>query len=134
MRPACARIGGPGLLAAYGATLKTSDAGRAYFRIGSRTAAIALGMTAMDTYNASATTAATVNRIAYSPPPSTRPATSIAKPVSLEPGPVGARQRPQERPMLEADRGTSYEPGRNDRQQTFGARYGQVGLTLDVKA
>lgn len=88
----------------------------------------------MDKIDASATTAATVNRIAYAPPPSTRPATSTTDPVRPEPGFDAARQRAQERATLDNARDSSYQPDRSNREQTFGARFGQVGVTLDIKA
>ena len=88
----------------------------------------------MDKIADSATTAATVNRVAYAPPPSTRPATSTTNPVRPEPGFDAARQRAQERATLDISRNSAYQPDRSNREQTFGARFGQVGVTLDIKA
>ncbi len=81
----------------------------------------------------SATPAATVNRMAYTPPPSTRPATSTTNPIRATPEFDAARQRAQER-ATPAPQDSTYQPERSYRQQTFGARFGQVGVTLDVKA
>lgn len=88
----------------------------------------------MDKTAASATTAATYQRIAYVPSPSTRPATSTTNPVRPSPEFDAARQRAQERATPDDTRDSSYQPQRSYRQQTFGARFGQVGVTLDVKA
>ncbi len=88
----------------------------------------------MDKIGNSATTAATVNQMVYAPPPSTRPATSTTNPVRPEPGLDAARLRAQERATLDTFRDSSYQPDRSNREQTFGARFGQVGVTLDVKA
>ncbi len=87
----------------------------------------------MDKTAASATTAATYNRISYAPPPSTRPATSTINPLRQSPAFDAASQRAQER-ATPAARDSTYQPDRSNVQQTFGARFGQVGVTLDVKA
>ncbi len=88
----------------------------------------------MDKIGTSATTAAKVNEMAYAPPPSTRPATVTTNPIRPEPGLDPTRLRMQERATLDTTRDTLYEPDRRYREQTFGARFGQVGVTLDVKA
>jgi hypothetical protein len=88
----------------------------------------------MDKTAASATTAAAFNRISYAPPPSTRPATSTTDPVRPSPAFDAASQRAQERATLDTSRDSTYQPSSQYRQQTFDARFGQVGVTLDVKA
>jgi hypothetical protein len=45
-----------------------------------------------------------------------------------------ASQRAQERATLDTSRDSTYQPSSQYRQQTFDARFGQVGVTLDVKA
>ncbi len=88
----------------------------------------------MDKIASSATTASTTSRIAYAPPAFNRPATRTTNPVRPEPGFDAARQRAQERTTLDIPRDSSYQPDRSNREQTFGARFGQVGVTLDIKA
>lgn len=88
----------------------------------------------MDKTVASATTAATYQRIEYAPPPSSRPATSTTDPVRPSPAFDAASLRAQERATLDTTRDSTYQPSNSYRQQTFDARFGQVGVTLDVKA
>ena len=89
-------------------------------------------------------------RTAYEPPPSLRPATSTVKKSQPPQEFDAARLRAQERATLDTAREstrslprdrlkenvqeTAYQPERGDRKQTFQGRYGQVGLTLDVRA
>ncbi len=88
----------------------------------------------MDKIGNSATTAATVNQMVYAPLPSTRPATTTTNLARPEPGFDAERLRAQERATPDTTRDTLYAPERRYREQTFGARFGQVGVTLDVKA
>jgi len=88
----------------------------------------------MEKTTASATTAAAYQRVAYSPPPSSRPATSTTNPVRPSPEFDAASQRALERATPDTSRDSTYQPSSQYRQQTFAARFGQVGVTLDVKA
>ena len=88
----------------------------------------------MDKTAASANTAATYQRMAYAPPPSSRPATSTTNPVRPSPEFDAASQRKLERTTPDTSRDSIYQPSSHYRQQTFAARFGQVGVTLDVKA
>jgi hypothetical protein len=88
----------------------------------------------MDKTAASATTAATYQRMEYAPPPSSRPATSTTNPLRPSPEFDAERLRAQERSTLDTARDSTYQPSSPYRQQTFDARFGQVGVTLDVKA
>ena len=88
----------------------------------------------MDKTAASATTAAAYQQVAYSPPPSSRPATSTTNPVRPSPEFDAVGQRALERATVDDSRDSTYQPSNQYRQQTFDARFGQVGVTLDVKA
>jgi len=70
----------------------------------------------------------------YAPPPSSRPATSTTNPLRPSPEFDAERLRAQERATLDTARDSTYQPSSPYRQQTFDARFGQVGVTLDVKA